>query len=124
MGDLSDHFSRHEFACKDQCGFDTVDVELIPVMEQARKFIGPFTPNSACRCVAHNEIVQQQANSNYKRLTSRSKHLQGRAVDIPCKDPQGLYDYLDRLYPDKYGIGRYSWGVHVDTRARKARWFK
>jgi uncharacterized protein YcbK (DUF882 family) len=32
-----------------------------------------------------------------------------------------VYDYLDKKYPNKYGIGLYTWGVHIDTRKEKSR---
>jgi len=36
MGDLSPHFSRHEFACRDGCGYDTPEPELLAALEELR----------------------------------------------------------------------------------------
>ena len=66
MGDLSENFSRHEFACKCGCGNDTVDAELIRVLQSVRarfgkpiRFLallalagcasGPLTPEQSAR---------------------------------------------------------------------------
>lgn len=122
MGDISDHFSRYELACKDNCGFDVADVKLIEALELAREMLGTFSPSSVCRCITHNEKIQHEVNPNYKSFSSRSQHLLGKAADIKTKNPEQLYDHLNKHYPDKYGIGLYNWGVHIDVRNRKARW--
>ena len=116
MGDISKHFNRSEFACQCNCGFSTVDIELIRVLENLREFYEePITITSGCRCVSHNHAVGGSANS---------KHREGIAVDIKVKDetPEEVYDYLDDKYNDKYGIGLYSGWVHIDTRPDKSRW--
>ena len=122
MSKISPNFKRHEFTCKCGCGFDTVDVELLIVAELAREILGPYTPNSGCRCVNHNEYIQKLANPEYKPYSSKSQHLIGRAIDIPANMPGDLYARLDEQFPNKYGIGLYVWGVHIDTRNEKARW--
>ena len=43
-------------------------------------------------------------------------------MDVPTDDPKALYDELNKRFPNKYGLGLYSWGVHVDVRENKARW--
>lgn len=111
MGDLSKNFSRHEFACKCGCGFNTVDVELLDLCEEVREIAGvPITPTSGCRCSAHN-----LASGGGKR----SQHLFGRAVDLPVPDPKKVFDELCKRYPDEYGFGRYmdDGFVHVDSRS-------
>jgi len=109
------HFQRKEFACKCGCGFDTVDIELLPLCEDARGFEGaPVFVGSGCRCEAHN------ASSGGKRY---SMHTKGRAADLHVSNPLKTYEYLCRKYKDKYGFGLYDWGVHVDTRTNgPARW--
>lgn len=104
---VSEHFNRGEFACKCGCGFAAVDVELLSIAEMVRSFIGPFTPNSVCRCVKHNKDIGG---------AEHSKHLWGIAMDIPSKNPLRLFNYLNDKFPDKYGIGIYDWGVHIDVR--------
>lgn len=118
MNKISDNFSREEFACKCGCGFNTVDVELVKVLEDIRKYFGkPIHINSGCRCVTHNKAEGGGPTS---------KHLQGIAADIVVKDINEtiVADYLEALYPDKYGIGRYVGRTHIDVREQKARWSK
>ena len=116
MGDLSKHFSRYEFACKCGCGYDTVDAELITVLEALREhFDRPVTINSGCRCSEHNENIEGG---------KKSQHLIGRAADIVVKkvDSAVVYRYLTDRYIGKYGIGGYAGFTHIDTRSKRARW--
>ena len=116
MNDISPHFKREEFACNDECGFDTVDVELVEVVEDVRAHFGkPVTVNSGCRCQIHNAFVGGE---------DHSKHLLGIASDIVVKDvsPSDVYVYLNRKYPHTYGIGHYETFTHIDVRSNRARW--
>ncbi len=117
MGDLSNHFSRKEFACRcGECDFDIVDAELVAVLEGVRKHFGsPVQITSGCRCVCHNKRCGGSENS---------EHLTGRAADfvvvgIPA---QAVHAYLMETYRDKYGIGRYDTWTHLDVRKNRARW--
>lgn len=114
MGDISPHFSRHEFRCPCGCGLDTVDGDLLYLCEVVRAIEGrPITPTSGHRCIDHNAAVGGGASS---------MHLWGRAADLPVSSPQHVYDELCRLFPDSYGFGLYGTHVHVDSRTLKARW--
>jgi uncharacterized protein YcbK (DUF882 family) len=115
VGDISEHFRRQEFECKCGCGFDPVDVELVKLCELVRKMNGgiPITPNCGSRCAFHNDKVGG---------SSRSQHLIGKACDLPVKNPLEIYWALDKLYSNKYGFGVYDNFIHVDVRAKKARW--
>lgn len=126
MAKISAHFSRHEFACKCGCGYDTADAELVQVLEWLRAHCNelrgnpvdaPVTIviNSACRCPAHNE-----AEGGAKG----SQHLRARAADIVVKGftPHEVYDILNKQYPTQYGLGRYDTFTHIDTRQGPARW--
>lgn len=117
MGDLSKNFSRHEFACRCGCGFDTVDTKTLEVLQDLRDYFNvSVTPTSGCRCDAYNRKVGG---------ASKSKHKEGRATDFQMAlvRPKEAADYLEKKYPGKYGIGRYSTFTHVDTRSGgAARW--
>ena len=116
MGDLSDNFDREEFQCKCGCGQDTVDYELIKVLEDARKYFNrPISINSANRCEVHNRNVGGSPNS---------KHLISKAADIRIKSipPSVVYAYFCEKYLDKYGMGCYTSFSHIDVRKEKARW--
>lgn len=115
-GNLSEHFHREEFACKCGCGQDTVDAELINILEALRTTLkAPITVNSGNRCLAYNKKVGGKPNS---------MHLKGRAADITIDGltPKQVQDAFEVMFPDKYGMGRYDNFTHVDSRAVKARW--
>ncbi len=116
MDNISQHFSRSEFACRCGCGFATADIELVQVLENIRAHFGePVIINSGCRCEQHNRDVGGRPGS---------KHLQGIAADIVVRGivPGLVVKYLNNKYPDKYGIGEYRSFTHIDIRADKARW--
>lgn len=113
---VSKNFSRKEFACKCKCGFATVDIELVNVLENIRMHFGnPVKITSACRCTEHNRNVGGRPNS---------KHLRGIAADIVVSgvDPKQVYEYLDCIYSDRYGIGCYNTFTHLDVRTKRCRW--
>jgi uncharacterized protein YcbK (DUF882 family) len=111
MGDLSQHFSRQEFACKCGCGFDTVDIGLIDPLEYVRsKFGARVTITSGCRCEAYNKKVGG---------SQRSQHRLGRAADIVVDGvPAALvYDLLvNSPFSSNISLGKYETFTHVDTR--------
>jgi len=112
----SEYFTREEFACKCGCGYATVDVDLLVVLEDVRTYFdSPVTINSACRCVSHNHSVGG---------STKSKHLQGLASDIVVRDvnPERVYDYLYNKYPNSKGLGSYDTFTHIDVRSYKSRW--
>ncbi len=115
MGDISTHFNRSEFSCQCGCGFDTVDAELIKILEKVRIHFGkPVKVNSGCRCENHNKSIGG---------TDKSQHKLGRAADIIVKgkSPEQVADFIDNAYP-QCGMGTYSTFTHIDSRGIKARW--
>lgn len=115
MGDLTAHFSRSEFSCKCGCGFDTVDYALLTELERLRRHLDmPIRIVSGCRCPQYNAAIGGSL---------RSQHIKGRAADIQVALPtETVYGHLITVNPDRYGIGKYSSWVHIDTRNYKARW--
>ena len=113
---ISQHFSRFEFVCHCGCGFDTVDSELLELLEKIRVHFGsPLVINSAARCLKHNRSIGSR---------DTSQHVQGKAADIAVKGvaPEKVADYVELFQPDRGGIGRYRGFTHVDVRDSKARW--
>ena len=116
MGDLSEHFSRKEFACKCGCGKADVSPELVKKLELFRALCGgkPMHINSACRCEKHNKASGG---------APRSQHLLGRAADvrkIPGMSIDEMAKHAEEAGFD--GIGKYRSFVHVDVRGKPARW--
>jgi uncharacterized protein YcbK (DUF882 family) len=116
---ISKHFTLEEITCKCGCGFANIHAGTMHLAEQAREFLGhPVTPTSACRCAHHNALVGGAKNS---------KHVLGLAIDIPCEDPEALYNYMDSLYPTAMGLGLYKKDgfVHLDfDPGNRRRWSK
>ena len=117
MGDLTKHFSRHEFACKCGCGFDTVDLETLQLLENIRDhFQERIIVHSGCRCAAHNAEVGG---------AQHSQHLRARAADIVVArvTPADVHSVASALLNGGGGLGSYSTFTHVDTRTNgPARW--
>ena len=114
MNRISRYFTREEVACKCGCGEHVIDVEVMMVADRVREFYGrPIVPSSAVRCKHHNKALGGSENR---------WHTKSKAIDLPVDNPILIYDYLDLLYPDKYGIGLYKSFLHIDTRPTKARW--
>ncbi len=110
---LSENFKRSEFACKCGCGFDTVDVKLIGMLEEIRRHFGkPVTINSGARCLAYNRSIGSK---------DRSQHVLARAADIVVEgiDPSDVYKAATQF---SGGVGKYETFTHVDSRGYKARW--
>lgn len=109
------NFTRHEFRCKcGECGLDTVDYELMELLEDIRLFFNaPVHVTSGVRCPKYNEKVGG---------SSLSQHMYGRAADIVVDgvEPEKVADLAVRLGAG--GVGRYSHFTHVDTRSSIARW--
>jgi len=134
LGDLTARLSRHEFACKDNCGFDACDIELLECLEDVADHFATrmqgvvrviIDIRSGNRCVEHN-IAEGGVSS--------SQHVFGLAVDFKLWaqysagnrvqiDPNQVAQYLNNKYIGKYGIGWYSNRTHFDVRANgPARW--
>lgn len=115
------HFNRSEFACKcggKYCNGFPVEPsrELVELLDKVRAHYGePVRVSSGIRCTRHN------ANCGG---ATQSQHLRGTAADIRVDgvSPTELYNYLCSIMPNSGGIGKYSWGCHVDVREQKARW--
>ena len=136
MGDLTPNLSRHEFACKCGCGFDTVDIDLAFILQAtADHFLKiawipdvvgiSITINSGCRCPVHNK---NESGS------SKSRHMRGIASDFKIKfrmkdgskkqiSPTKIADYLDKKFPNQYGVGWYNGRTHFDASSSgRRRW--
>ena len=77
MGDMTEHFSRSEFACRCGCGRADVDLRLVSRLEMVRRVLDrPMVITSGARCPEWNRAVGGKPNS---------AHLQGTAADIQCE---------------------------------------
>lgn len=130
MGDISRNLSRYEFECPCGCETDTVDYELVEVLQRTVNDFQVMYPdydvaihiNSGCRCPDYNATIDG--------ASPNSKHTIYRAADFYLYDKKSqahidddkVYEYLDKIYATRFGIGRYNGRTHLDTRSTKARW--
>ncbi len=147
MGDLSKNLSRHEMACSCGCQFDTVDVELVEVLQS---MCDHFATNDDYqgvilmitgpnRCKTQNDHLRDTwyASEGLRgaKTAENSQHQYGRGTDFRLYwrtlegfrglqiPPGKVADYLEEQYPGSYGIGRYENRTHLDTRTNgPARW--
>lgn len=141
MGDLSGNLSRHEIACQCGCGFDTMDIKTVSLIQEYADFLKEKYDTKVIvdirggnRCKEHNEFVQKKYNPNYIQYSSKSRHMVADSVDIKYFvmirgtktqiDPKEVNEYFDKKYPDSLGLGIYHNRNHIDRRAEKARWDK
>jgi uncharacterized protein YcbK (DUF882 family) len=121
MGDLSKNFSRSEFECSDKCGFDTVDIILLNWMQIIRShFDTPVIVHCGCRCKKQNESISGAENSQHLKGKACDFHMQGLTTPLEIRR---IYNWIDEnICPDSGGLGLYDWGIHLDSRSKKARW--
>jgi len=107
MGDLTENFSRREFACKCGCGKDNISRLLVDKLQLMRTHIRrPISIASGVRCAAHNKTSGGKPNS---------AHLTGDAVDIVVSGGSERKEIVDaaRYYGlNRVGVARSF--VHVD----------
>lgn len=113
--DEIEFFTPGEFACKCGCGTGEIQESLVRAADEIRRRLGvPVTVTSGLRCEKHNAAVGGVSNS---------RHLGGDAADlISSAGPARMKEVAEEVMGNTGGIGLYSWGIHVDTRAVRARW--
>jgi hypothetical protein len=79
---VTDWFSVEEKTCHCGCGLNLVDQnpDFLQALNSAREIYGkPMDANSMTRCARYNKAIS---------TATKSGHLEGRAVDIACRDPR------------------------------------
>lgn len=113
------NFNWSEFVCPCGCGALNRDQAFVDGLQQLRDILG--TPISitetggGTRCKRYNEKCGGAPDSEHRRI----------AADIVAKDvsPSRVADVAETIpIFASGGIGRYSWGTHLDPRRGKARW--
>lgn len=112
MGDLTKHFSRHEFACQCGCGFDNIDMNLVATLENIRNALrSPIIITSGCRCEKQNEKAGGRPDSS---------HLKGKAVDIFIRDSGARFKCVAMALKGcvkRIGIAKNF--IHIDSDTKK-----
>lgn len=112
MGDLTRHFSKHEFACKCGCGLNTIDLGLVYLLERVRQeYGGAIIVTSGCRCPKHN--VDAGGKPDSAHLPHENNVC--KAVDIKCESSWERYKLVSLLDKRFQRIGIGSDFIHVDV---------
>lgn len=140
MGDLTKNLSRHEFKCGcGECARTPVDMALPLAIQACSEH---FFVEEYKRVGAKLERVAVHITSGYRCLKHNrdigshdySAHVFGMAADhwmewVYHEGPRKripdelIADYYEVVYPNKYGVGRYSTWTHFDVRDDgPARW--
>lgn len=112
MGDLSSHFSTHEFVDHVTGHQYGPPADLVAVLERIRELRpGPLQVISGHRCCGHNAEVGG---------AGQSRHIAGDAADIP----PGRATTAEAFEAGAVGVGTSDgWAVHVDVRpGPRAQW--
>lgn len=120
------YFTRAECRCK--CGGKYCNgypaemaEETMRLADEIRRRAGvPLNNNSALRCQQWNALQGGVANSN---------HMTGHAIDLApiggnisvAKLQQIAQEVMAEKIPGRGGLGKYSWGVHIDN-GKYSRW--
>lgn len=125
--DEIEYFTRAECRCK--CGgryCNGYPAEMsettMRVADEIRRRAGvPLNNNSALRC--------KQWNAQQPGAAANSNHMTGHAIDLApisgnisvAKLQQIAAEVMAEKLPGRGGLGKYSWGVHVDD-GKYSRW--
>jgi len=111
VGDLTDNFSKAEYACKCGCGKDDIKDELAIKVQQVRDILNrSIKINSGVRCPDHNISIGS---------TLTSSHIGGWAADLGYKGSMERYTLLSAITQvfDRVCIAKTF--LHVDVDANK-----
>lgn len=109
------HFQKSEFACKCGCGYDTINYNLVNLLEDIRGHFGgnQLIITSGCRCAKHNAKVGG---------VQGSRHVLGKAADFYINgiNKNSVLNYCQALVNE--GRARYTYtnnsnmgnAVHID----------
>ena len=91
MGNLTTNFARREFACRDACGFDSIDMRIVNIAQALRTRLGiAVRVTSGCRCRKRNSQVGGSKTST---------HMAGFACDLASNvGSQKMFETLRQLY--------------------------
>ena len=101
-------------------GKENMNMDFVHRLDQARSLSGvPFKINSGFRTKEYNLDLEKRG---YK-ISKKSQHLKGNAVDISTPDSSSRYKILKSLMNvgfTSFGLGESF--IHVDTRSQEVVW--
>jgi len=128
MGDISQHFSRSEHACKCGCFFNAVDIVLNKELEIFRLHLNVYYPDAQIIIDSGNRCAKHDVVSGGR---GKSFHLRGLAVDfrvtyimdkkrVPL-NTLVVEKMFNTVFPVSYGLITHKNFSHMDVRPRKFR---
>lgn len=115
MPEIANYFEPYEFACKCDCGEDSVEDELLRKLNLARYYYGhPMFVNSGCRCEKHNKKEGGSPTSSH--ITKPGKKC--KATDLQCEGSRARHLMLDALFWagfQRIGVNDQAGFIHVDV---------
>lgn len=121
----SKHFKKSEFACHcGKCEYSKdpkMNRELITVLELIRAYCKSINPKSYVFISSGRRCKEHNAKEGGR---PRSKHLYGLAADIKTRHVPlaDVFNYINTLFPDCFGLSLYSNFIHIDARKGRGRW--
>ena len=110
-GQLTEHFSKKEFACQCDCGTGKISMDLVNRLESARVDFGKgMRINSGIRCLEHNRKIGSRDTSS---------HIKCVAADVGCTTMGERLELLTIFlkYFTRVGINKKF--IHVDVDSEK-----
>ena len=89
--------------------------ELVTVLQKIRDRFGKVTITGPYRTPPHNKKVGGATYSQYQYGTAAD-------IKVAGATPKEVAAYVEKLMPDKGGIGIYNGFTHIDVRETKSRW--
>lgn len=117
MGDMTEHFSRKEFACPCRCGKANIDPHLVHILQGIRWMLekkfgkgprGRIVISSGVRCVKYNDQIGGSKESAHIQFDNESF---GYAADPVMVDSQ-YASYFVKL-ANAFGIERMGFGMKI-----------
>ena len=100
-----ENFQPKELSCS-HCGELYINSDLMDLLQEARKVLGPLSITSGYRCSFHNSATSKTGPGG--------PHTTGRAVDISVKDSQHRKQLIDYFAPEVTGLGIAKSFIHID----------
>ena len=112
------HFKRSEFKMGKELVFFKMNVDFLYLLDDLRELVNePLYLNSSYRSIEYNEKVQKAANKKYKPYSSKSKHMEGVAVDLKCNNGALRLKIVENALALGLTVGVAKSFVHIDNRA-------
>ena len=99
------NFTPNEMKCS-HCGELKISSDLMDLLQQARKDLGPLSITSGYRCPEHN--------ANISKTGPSGPHTTGKAVDISVRNSQHRKQLIDYFAPEVTGLGIAKSFIHID----------